>query len=248
MLIFFILKSRPGDGRGINIKQGLSWPWNQLSPAIRKNFSLTNYSDGLAEGEGVGVVSESELGDAEGDGEGLELLELFFLAELVEDEEVLASELFFFAAVELELVPDFFSPVVVFLPAVELDVVELVDEDVSLFLAHETKKASATASVMKEKMVFFIRFVRAVSLFRGDSNRKLNPSTTHLSAFFALPHPDKPKRRFDTSGQALPDKLSVSDNVTRGQIIPAEKFGPSFFPAKASGLDVGRWCWCRQPH
>jgi hypothetical protein len=94
----------------------------------------------------------------------------------VEEEELLVSELFFFADVELELVPDFFSPVVVFFPVVELDVVELVDEVVSLFLAHETKKASATARVMNEKRVFFIRFVRAASLFRGGANLKLNPS------------------------------------------------------------------------
>jgi hypothetical protein len=86
-------------------------------------------------------------------------VELFFLAGLAEDEALVVSEAFFFVVVEVALVPDFFSPVVVFLPVVEL-VVELVDDDVSLFLAQETKKASATISVVKAKMVFFIRFCK----------------------------------------------------------------------------------------
>jgi hypothetical protein len=90
------------------------------------------------------------------------------LVELVE----LVSELVFLVEVELELVPDFFSPVIVFLPVVELVVVEVVDDGVSFFLAQETKKARATRTVMKEKMVLFTRIVRAVSLFRGSKNRK----------------------------------------------------------------------------
>lgn len=79
------------------------------------------------------------------------------MVELVE----LVPELVFLVDVELELVPDFFSPVVVFLPVVELVVVEPVDDGVSVFLAQEAKKAKATRTVMKEKMVFFIRMVRA---------------------------------------------------------------------------------------
>jgi len=111
----------------------------------------------VGEGDGVGVDSDSELFVSEADEEGVGVGELFFFVLLVEDEEVPVSELFFFAVVELEVVPDFFSPVVVFLPVVALVVVELVDEAVSLFFAHETKNARPTRMVKKEKMVFFIR-------------------------------------------------------------------------------------------
>jgi len=132
----------------------------------------------VADGVGVGDDSESELFFSEGDGEAVALVDAFFFVVLVEDEEVPVSD-FFLVAVEL-VVPVFFSPVVVFLPVVELVVVELVEDAVSFLWAHETENARATRTVMKEKMVFFIRVVRVASVFRGGENRKHIPSPCML--------------------------------------------------------------------
>jgi hypothetical protein len=77
---------------------------------------------------------------AEGDGEA-EVVDVFFLVAVD-------------VAVELLVVPDFFAATVVvdFLPVVEAVVLE-VD---SFLCVQETKKATPTRSVMKEKTVFFI--------------------------------------------------------------------------------------------
>ncbi len=103
---------------------------------------------------------------ADGEGDGVALLEDFFLAEVEVDEveALLSVEVFFLVVadvVDALVVPAFLVvvDVVGFLPVVA---VPWLEEAVSFLWAHETTKAAPTSRTVRVKAVFFIELCKGL--------------------------------------------------------------------------------------